>query len=479
MTNYSGAQLVKQEACKLTYATFLSDVVVCYDRVANELVLNNPYFYETVYDNITKTLSNSAFSLRKVNLVSSYGTQFIINLDLNNTGLELILYADIYSRKQIIPYKHLTICDSVPCYDFEENFPYCKTVYYNDQYAWPCTGAGRELVITDQSEVTIEDNCMYSTCYDFTKTLGRELNFTEMVKYNDEVIWECFDLDREYNETTGYWIEDGPIIGIFKFFNGDIVVTDPKYIIDTCKETNQVSTPMGCMDPYISGTPCEIATTAMSIYQIPLVDVSFGTIINSLGYFEEFILEPNGNIVGSFYDSFESSIANLIYINLFNVYDYFNLHAYEVDGYKREISLAPYMYHKYFEGTQTNFDGDPDIENIMTTSELLMVFPSLSSATFNWKEVTGQSFGKAVGYRAPCDYKRITINNTVEGTDISIDYKFNNNFITNISSSGINATQLQADYDAFCNQAKWLLTSKAYAYAVYMGYLDPDTPIEY
>lgn len=479
MTNYSGVQLVKQESCKLTYATFLSDVVVCYDKVVNELVLNNPFFYETVYDIATKTLSNSAFSIRKVDLVSSFGAQLVVGLDLNNTGLELILKADEYTRKQVIPYRHLTTCDSLPCYDFGEDFPFCKSILYEGKNIWPCLGADRELVITDKNLVTIEDNCVHFACYDFSKTLDRELNFTEKVVYNGETIWECWDKSKPYDKSTGNWIEGGPILGVFEFFEGSIVVTDPKYIIDECLATNQISTPMGCMDPFISATPCQVATSTMSIYEVPIIDIFYGEISSGIGFYDYFTFETNGNIVGTFHDSLNFDNNHTVRINLFNVYDYINLNVYEEGNTKLEVSLVNFIYEKYFAGSSTEFTNNPNIANKLTEGELLTIFPSLAQATFDWTSTRAEYFGNSIGYRAPCKYKEISINNFYDGNRTVIDYKFTNNFISSIGSSGINAAELQVDYDIFSSRIKWLITPKAYAYAVYQGILNPSIPINY
>ena len=478
MTNYSGIQLVKQESCKLTYATFLSNVIVCYDRVANELVLNNPYFFETVYDDETKTLSNSAFSLRKVDFKSSFGSQFIIGLDLDNTGLELILYADSYSRKQIIPYRHLAICDSLPCYDLDDypdNLPYCKTAYYTDPEGkqvevWPCTGASREFPITSIENITIQDDCPECVSYDFSKTFDRELFYTEKVIYNDKEVWPSFEKNKEYNSSNGKWIEGGPTVGVFQFLDDCIVITDPKYIVDTClKDDNKISTINGCKYPYIKSSPCDIATDAMSYNQIPLIDFSFGSLYKSIGQFDTIIIKKSGEVTGKFYGTYDQD--HLFSIKLFNIYDYIQPRSFKENEGKpsKEVLIWPFIFYHYI-----NFDGSstPPEELNIDPYTLSSMFTSLESATFNWTKKMPKN-----SYLPPCYYKTIEVFNTQTETTVKTTYI--QDHINAISINGLDGSGIQEAYDAFCNKVKWLISKDAFVYAIDKGKLFSGETIYY
>jgi len=423
MPNYSGLDLVKQEQCKLTYATFLSDIVDCYDRVKNLLILRNPFFFETTYDPISQTLSNSAFRLRKVKLLGA-ATDLKPELALikGTTGLELILKAGKYSKKQVIPFRHLTECDSIPCYNLPEDFgrtlSFCEKFIYKGEELYPCTGSSLDAPMGDVSNIV--DGC--ETGYVCTE-------------------YGCILKDGSYTP------KQHPL----DFLNF------PETIIASEEAIDYLLTPLDL------GKILETDSQGYYLFN------------QGIGSMEEFELLHNGTIVAHFPSDY-SEHPRSMRINLLNLFDYIQLKAYTDGHVTKTVDLFTFIALKYLDmdlpQAQAYRGGMLDL------AVLLTILPSLTTTKFDWDRPVKMATHNGYFYTKPSSYVTIKTHVTSSSIKVTRYFKFTNNFIPSIYKEGLDVLALQENYDLYSEQVKWLISGDAYVYAVYQGYLDPSIPIE-
>ena len=106
---------------------------------------------------------------------------------------------------------------------------------------------------------------------------------------------------------------------------------------------------------------------------------------------------------------------------------------------------------------------------------LKTILPGIENVRWNWSIPVWMSRGYHSILLAPCRWLRIHVENT---RDASVSTSYSEPGVSNITMvTPYDSTSLQASYDAYCDKVKWLVNEDAYAYAVYMGYLNPTVGI--
>jgi len=581
MTEYSGVELVKQEQCKLTYATFLTNIIECYNKKANKLVLHNPYSFETQYNKETKTVYNSAFELSAVDIdIEASITDFKLVLNLSNTatGLKLVLKAGKYRRISIIPESHLAICDTysqdcldypetynpitdnnldlitdpkwkfkrdidlddflslIDCYDITTNKiainnPYYENTSYKDNAVFSplfsipnallstCTDA-QKLIFTIPSPFTFllktpkgwanytldpstfkqcpSTPCKGLTipsCFDTIKPF--KVNPTEITIGNtcmqDNICTDfgcfpkdtkCYDPeevnDGQYIKACQKVLYNGKEIGPCFTLSDIFKVPSDKLTINSSCAQGEICTDFGCVPEYILGDPCKDCSS-LSYTQAPTMEAGYNDFMYTQMPITKYSLYSKGNLVGKFKDSYTDGVD--ISVVLFNIYDYFTPKAYRVNAdftdIEKTINVLYYIATKFLNFSPVEASNLSKID--LDAGQVMQIFPGVSSMTFDWTKILSQNMTGNISEKlAPCRYKDMIIHNNSDGSSlITVEYRFINNFIPSIDHTSLDMNDFITAYNIYADKVKWLITSEAYAYAVYQGYLDPNIPITY
>ena len=111
----------------------------------------------------------------------------------------------------------------------------------------------------------------------------------------------------------------------------------------------------------------------------------------------------------------------------------------------------------------------------MTLGKLSQILPGIEAVKWDWSKLANIPMGTWIAHMQPCKWMTISVAHTRDHSYVTYNFKGgvrNVHMVTNF-----NPTSLQTCYDAYCDKVKWLVNEDAYAYAVYMGYLDPAVGI--
>ena len=245
-------------------------------------------------------------------------------------------------------------------------------------------------------------------------------------------------------------------------------------IIKTTCEEPYVCTLQGCVYP-IEDIDC--CTTPTSISQFPACDWQGpGRSRKFLGSITDYFLYPDGTITGIANEitTNRGSVKLTPYWDICNIYDFITPNEYiDIEGNSYIVDPVYFIYMKHlasFPGAHWPF------EKVKISLTLLKtILPGIENIRWNWSIPVWMSRGYHSILLAPCRWLRIHVENT---RDASVSTSYSEPGVSNITMvTPYDSTSLQASYDAYCDKVKWLVNEDAYAYAVYMGYLNPTVGI--
>ena len=272
------------------------------------------------------------------------------------------------------------------------------------------------------------------------------------VDLGDTMLMPCEFLSKE---TTG------EVLPFCMGWPGETKIPFKDVVQSTCTEP-QVCTIYGCLPPYEYITPCTAATTTIS--SIPACDwFGPGTSMQYNLPVTKYYLASNGDITG---------VADgYFYMGKFhrqprwvicNIYDYLTPNEYtDIDGNSAVVDPMYWIFLKYLSADPLKTF--PFTEYEITLGTLTQLLPGIQNVQFSWSDTQA------------CKWMSIIVNHT---RDLSYANYVFHPFIYNVNGlENFTCSAIQTAYDAYCDKVKWLVNEDAYAYAVYMGYLDPAVGI--
>ena len=264
---------------------------------------------------------------------------------------------------------------------------------------------------------------------------------------------------------------------------GETKVPFKDVVRSTCPEP-QVCTIYGCLPPTEFITPC--TGTLTGITEFPACDwFGPGSGMQFSAPIMDYYLDADGTIWCE-----ASVLVNMGNTQKYpdwvigNIYDYLTPNEYtDIDGNSYVVDPMYYIYLKYFaselndplnplSGSKISW---PFISVKMTLGKLSQILPGIEAVKWDWSKLTDIPMGSWVAHMQPCKWMTISVAHTRDHSYVTYNFKGG---VRNVHMvTDFNPTGLQTGYDAYCDKVKWLVNEDAYAYAVYMGYLDPAVGI--
>ena len=268
---------------------------------------------------------------------------------------------------------------------------------------------------------------------------------------------------------------------------GETKIPYKDVVHSTCEEP-QVCTKYGCVDPNQLIFNC--TTDGKGITEIPACDW-FAPTPEGIDRFNapvlEFYFTSSGDIVGRAKVTLNrGTIEKRPYWNIDNIYNYLTPNEYtDIDGNSYVIDPMYFIYLKFFASELSdplNPLSWPKVSWPFTTIEtnigkIAQILPGLESNKWNWSRHTTMPIHLGYLTMQPCSWMTISVENTRDYSRVRYNFHRLTGIDNVVEVTPYQNTSLQAAYDAYCEKVKWLVNEDAYAYAVYMGYLDPAVGI--
>ena len=334
-----------------------------------------------------------------------------------------------------------------------------------------------EVFVNGEYDKTMSSLLVKVPNCDFPRQYAEELCACKpyfCVDLGDTMLMPCEFLSKE---TTG------EVLPFCMGWPGETKIPYKDVVKTTCTEP-QVCTIYGCLPPTELVTPC--TGTPTGITQYPACDwFGPGTSMQFNAPITDYYLDNDGTIWCE-----AEVIVNMGKTTkrpdwvIGNIYDYLTPNEYtDIDGNSYVVDPMYWIYLKYFadelndplnplSGSKVTW---PFISVKMSLGKLIQILPGIDTVKWNWSTLTSMPMGAWTAHMQPCKWMTISVQHTRDHSYVSYNFKGG---VSNVPMVGtFNPTSLQTAYNAYCDKVKWLVNEDAYAYAVYMGYLDPAVGI--